>query len=191
MKKLTTMPRVFYLVLVMLCLAADRSLAADAGRNALKSPEGTWEMISVVSDGVTVPLEAIKGGKAVLTKDTITFISPDGKEKSEYIIKLDPTKTPHAIDIISTEGNFKGETGRGIYDLRGSMLWLCQPAPANDREADCVCGSARLRIASHGAQEDRRLIGVQRTNGRLRNCTRHGCTRQAGCTTCRNNRGTR
>src|SRR6476620_10315685 len=127
MKRLITTPRVFYLLLIVLCLASNFSSGANGDRNALDSLEGVWEVMSVVSDGVTLPLEAIQGGKAVFAAQKMTLISPDGKERTEYAIRLDPSTNPKTIDITSMAGSFKGETGRGIYELRGNMLWLCQP----------------------------------------------------------------
>ncbi|MGZ5234401.1 MAG: TIGR03067 domain-containing protein [Burkholderiales bacterium] len=112
---------------MVVCLAPNFSTGADGDRNALDSLEGVWEVMSVVSDGLTLPLDAIQGGNAVFSAQSMTLISPDGKENTAYAIRLDPSTNPKAIDITSMAGSFKGDTGRGIYDSRGNVLWLCQP----------------------------------------------------------------
>ncbi|MFN8005625.1 MAG: TIGR03067 domain-containing protein [Terriglobia bacterium] len=118
--------RKYLLLIGAICVTCLPAFAQDSAK-VLKSLEGTWEVASVVDNGKTIPNEAIRGAKVIFANDTMTLISPDGKEKTNYTIKLDPTKNPKGIDITATAGTFKGKTGLGIYDLNGDVLRVCQP----------------------------------------------------------------
>ena len=118
--------QVFYPLLMVFCLLLVPARAENIGKTA-ESLEGTWELTSVVDSGSTAPTDAIRGAKVVFSKDVMTLISPDGEDKSEYTIKLEPKKSPKAIDIIPTVGTFKGQASLGIYEIDGDTLRLCQP----------------------------------------------------------------
>ena len=119
------MNRVAGTLVVVLCLFAV-SAGGDAGK-ASAGLVGTWELTSLVDAGMMVPPEALRGARAVFTKDTFTLISPDGVEKTLYNIKVDATKSPKTIDITATAGTFKGEAVPAIYEIVGDTLRLCQP----------------------------------------------------------------
>ena len=118
--------RVFYPLLAVLCLISLPVRAENPWKSA-ETLEGTWELTSVVDSGTIAPTDAINGARVVFYKDLMTLISPDGEEETKYTIKLDPTKSPKAIDIIPSEGMFKGQAGQGIYELNGDTLRICQP----------------------------------------------------------------
>ena len=118
--------RILSLLFVSFCSIALTARAEDSAK-VLESFQGAWEMASVVDNGTAIPTDAIRGARVVFTKDIMTLISPNGKEKTEYLIKLDPTRTPKAIDITPTEGTFKGKRGPGIYEIDQGVLRICQP----------------------------------------------------------------
>lgn len=112
--------------LMVLCLLLSPARAENLGKTA-ESLEGTWELTSVVDNGTTAPSYAIRGAKVVFSKELMILVSPDGEDKTEYTIRLEPKKSPKAIDITPTEGTFKGQAGLGIYEIDGDTLRLCQP----------------------------------------------------------------
>ena len=107
--------------LVMLAaLAACAAFARedDKAKEDLKALAGTWEYVSQTDDGKETDKEALKGitltvtaeGKWVLKKDDTVILEGTGK--------LDPAKKPKAADwAITTEGDLKGKTALGIYDV--------------------------------------------------------------------------
>src|SRR5436309_3474311 len=82
-------------------LAADGPQDKAAGER--KKLEGTWAAVAVVHGGREVPAEHIRDARMVFSGDT--FVIRHGEQvvmKGTY--KLDPSKTPPAIDLTFTEG---------------------------------------------------------------------------------------
>jgi len=53
-----------------------------------------------------------------------------------YSYKLDPSKKPPEIDLTITDGEFKGKTFPGIYQLDGDTLKLCRAQPGQERPTE-------------------------------------------------------
>jgi uncharacterized protein (TIGR03067 family) len=119
--------RLLGLIVASLLLAADDTKEAD---EAAKQIEGAWQGVSLEQDGnknddadkFTVK---IKDGKYEVKRGDETT----GKGK----LKLDPTKNPHAMDIMIEEGAGSGETELGIYEVKDSMLKTCFAKPDKPR----------------------------------------------------------
>src|SRR5262249_6009598 len=62
----------------------------------------------------------VKDGKVVITANKLTFVGRGADETVGY--KLDPTKTPKAIDLIDAK---RKDTRPGIYQLEGDDLKIC------------------------------------------------------------------
>jgi len=111
---------------LVLGVALFGSAIADDKSDAKKDHEkiqGTWTFVSMERGGEKVPLGdpapmitfdgnkfTVKAGETVLQAGTQT---------------LDPTKKPKAVDSTVTEGEGKGTTMLGIYELDGDMLKAC------------------------------------------------------------------
>lgn len=119
--------RLLGLFVVGLLLAAEDRKKAD---EAVKLIEGTWEGVSLEQDGnknddadnLTV---RIKEGKYEVKMGDQTT----GKGE----LKPDPTKKPHALDIIVEEGANKGQTQLGIYEVKDGKLTICFALPDKPR----------------------------------------------------------
>ena len=88
-----------------------------------KALEGTWEVVThevngkKAPDGSRIKKVAISAGKIDLYE----------KGTPDYPIKVDPTKTPKAIDVyIIGAMKFKAHV-KGIYELKKGELRLCLP----------------------------------------------------------------
>jgi uncharacterized protein (TIGR03067 family) len=83
---------------------------------------GQDEEMGLLFDGESVSWTYLKrmgnGGKS----STITFT-----------YKLDPSKKPAEIDLIPTEGQFKGKAFPSIYQLDGDTLKMCRAQPVQRR----------------------------------------------------------
>ena len=63
---------------------------------------GTWEVIALIDNGEQVPEAKIKGFRFVFHKETLQWISPDGKKEDEFRVRLDSHQEPLAIDLVQT-----------------------------------------------------------------------------------------
>jgi uncharacterized protein (TIGR03067 family) len=111
--------RLLGLLVVSLLLAADDTQKAD---KAAKQIEGVWQAVSLEQDGN-------KNDEA----NNFTVKIEDGKYEakmgeettSKGELKLDPTKKPHAMDIMVEEGANSGQTQLGIYEVKDGNLKIC------------------------------------------------------------------
>ena len=92
---------------------------------------GTWRFLEEEADGVKIP-------KDVFAKDTLVlsgqrFVSVVAGKRTQGQIKVDPTVHPKSIDITFTDGPGKGQTHKGIYELKGDIQRFCIAGPDNPR----------------------------------------------------------
>jgi uncharacterized protein (TIGR03067 family) len=104
---------------------------SDEARKDLEKLQGTWLRVSGETDGKAVPEATLKEQKLTIKGDKYTLVT--GKETREGTIKLDPAKSPRAIDLMPTEGPNKGKTLQGIYELDGDTFKYCLALPGKDR----------------------------------------------------------
>lgn len=116
------------LVMVLLCAWAARLPAAaeqkdDAAKKELEKFQGTWKFVSMEEDGKQAPKSD--------APNTITFtgdkfaVKMGDKVVQAGTQKLDPGKKPKTVDAAITEGEGKGTTMLGIYELEGDTLKAC------------------------------------------------------------------
>jgi len=114
-------------IALVLGIALFASVSADDKSNAAKKDsdklQGTWTFVSMERGGEKMPPGdpaptitfdgdkfAVKAGDTVLQAGTQT---------------LDPSKKPKAVDAKVTEGEGKGTTMLGIYEIDGDMVKAC------------------------------------------------------------------
>jgi uncharacterized protein (TIGR03067 family) len=99
---------------VLLPLVCGLLIAADTVKKDAKADkeklQGTWKLPEVE-------------GQMVIEGDKYTFKA--GGSEEQGTMKLDPSKTPKTIDIQITEGNDKGKTQLGVYEVDGDTFKLC------------------------------------------------------------------
>src|SRR5262245_57159820 len=108
-------------------VAAALLVAAEDAKKDLDKIQGTWHVVSVENDGAKRPDEVAKDMKMVIKGDKYTFTAGDMTESGT--IKLDPSKKPATIDISITEGDDKGKTQLGIYQIEGDTFKICVDRP--------------------------------------------------------------
>jgi uncharacterized protein (TIGR03067 family) len=114
---------------VLFCAIGVAGTAAPADdkpdlEKEVKKFQGAWTFESSVVGGKEIPAGELKG--LVLTferdKHTVKF----GNEVIQVgTQKLDPSKSPKAIDVTMTEGPNKGAVMLGIYEFDGDTLKVC------------------------------------------------------------------
>jgi len=104
------------------------ALVGGAGPTPL---EGTWEVTELTAYGEKVDPKFFAGTKFVFEKDKLTVVPPNDKQeefvKRTFTIKLDGKKNPAEVDLTALDGEHKGTTSPGIYELNGDTLRWCQP----------------------------------------------------------------
>src|SRR5262245_61569483 len=126
-------------VLVPRALADKDAKPAD-GKASL---DGTWVAVTTIKDGA----ELAKENNKVTSKDsTFTMIKGDKELKGK--VQIDATKKPATIDIEVTEGDEKGKSSSGIYELAGDDLKICLGLQGTPRptEFDGKAGSGCILV---------------------------------------------
>jgi uncharacterized protein (TIGR03067 family) len=103
-------------------LAADAP-NDDAAKKEREKLAGTWKVISAERDGQPDST----------SKDAVVTITADGKLRVKFkdgvesggTYKIDPSKTPKAIDYTMNSGPNKGKQHEGIYVQEGDRLKIC------------------------------------------------------------------
>jgi uncharacterized protein (TIGR03067 family) len=157
-------------VLVGVCLAGVLFLPVVSGAEGQASPkeaknlDGTWEVLTLVSNGNQVKEELTETRTVVIKGNRLIA---DSKELAT--ISLDADRKPGAIEIVMTAGPVRGQVQKGVYKLEGDILKLCfadLEATAKamfreyDKNGDGVLGAEempetlRLELAKWDANKD-------------------------------------
>jgi uncharacterized protein (TIGR03067 family) len=96
---------------------------ADLGME-FKNFHGVWTFESVEASGKKAPADQLKGVTVTFAGDKYTV------KKGDEVIqvgaqKLDPSKSPKAIDVNVTEGLNKGAVMLGIYEFDRDTVKVC------------------------------------------------------------------
>jgi uncharacterized protein (TIGR03067 family) len=140
-------------LLCTLVLTASGGIGARAGDKAdvekeLKKFQGTWTFESVEVGGKEVPVAEFKG-------ITVTFAGAKYtvKKGDEVIqaatLKLDPSKSPKALDVTVAEGPNKGAVMLGIYEIRGDTLKVCFDPEGKKRPTQFKSASGSQTLVVH------------------------------------------
>jgi len=134
--------------------ARVRSPAADGIANEetvakeLQAFKGTWRLNSKEEDGKKFSEDEIKD--MIGTGDGLGRFSVRRGDKviGEATVKLDPTKKPKRIDVSFTEGQHKGQTLLGIYEIDSDAFRVCVARSGDERPAEfsAKAGSGRILI---------------------------------------------
>jgi len=129
----------------LVALAAGLLLAADSPKDdpAKKEAEGLqgkWvaekTVISGKESGKNDQTTLVVEGESVSWKYTLLMGDTAKSSTIQFTFKLDPKKKPAEIDLIPTEGPFKGKAFPSIYLLDGDTLKLCRSQPGQPRPTE-------------------------------------------------------
>jgi uncharacterized protein (TIGR03067 family) len=123
-------PRYMTVFVVAILLAAD-SPKEDQAKKDLDALQGTWRVTAAERDGgMKVPEDEMKKITLVFKGDKLTARRTENAQKPEEKLyemsfTLDPSQKPKWIDVTYTDGERKGESSQGIYELSGDTLKIC------------------------------------------------------------------
>ena len=147
MKRHAAMPLV---VGLLLAAAVPLATAGDAKDEAIKKDrmkyEGTWQVVSLEVDGNKADEQDAKKITVVNEADGKWRLEVDGKVIARGTSEIDPTKKPKAIDLTETEGDDKGTTALGIYEVGDDERKVCYAKAGMERPDDfsAPAGSGRI-----------------------------------------------
>ena len=129
-------------------LAADGEAKEEAVAKDLQAFKGTWRLSFKEEDGKKFSVEEIKDVIATANGKGRVSVRRGDKVIGGGTIKLDPTKKPRAIDITFTEGEGKGKTALGIYEIESDTFRVCIARPGDERPAEfsAEAGSGRTLV---------------------------------------------
>ena len=128
--------------------AADGEAKEEASAKELQAFKGTWRMISKEVDGKKFSEEEIKDVIATTDGSGRCWVRRRDKLIGEGTAKFDPTTKPKTVDVTFTEGEHKGQTVLGIYEIDSDAFRVCVARPGDDRptEFSAKAGSGRTLI---------------------------------------------
>lgn len=144
---------VVYLALsvsVGLALAGD-----DLIEKEWKIYQGTWKVVTFVSDGKEAAENDTKKLTFINNADGTWSVQSEGKEISSGKSDIDPTKKPKTIDFMPTLGVGSGNEYVGIYELGKNTrkICFCEKAKGRPTEFSSPAGSARVLITFERAKK--------------------------------------
>ena len=114
----------------------------------IKKFQGTWTFESVQAGGKEVPAAEFKGITVTFEGDKYTV------KKGDEVIqaatqKLDPSKSPKALDVTVAEGPNKGAVMLGIYEISGDTLKVCFDPEGKKRPTQFKSASGSQTLVVH------------------------------------------
>lgn len=112
----------------------------DAKENAIKKDRklmaGTWRVLSLEKDGKKTTAEQLEKTRSIFSADGNAMVQREGKTVIKGNVKIDPTKKPKQSEATYTEGELKGKTVLGIYEVDGDNMRICYALPGKDRPTE-------------------------------------------------------
>ena len=120
---------------------------------------GTWGVVSIVDEGETIGEELIKtklaeDGQIRIVNRSIEIVNPGTGDRRTLAFRVDPSKVPRQIDVISSDDRIV----KGIYRIDEDSLAICiqqkdgEPRPASfEAPAGSGCMLLRMKPAKPAA----------------------------------------
>ncbi len=140
------------LALVAMTATAVAFAEDDQAKKDLKPLVGTWQYTSQEENGKETDMESLKAVTVTVTADGKWEVKQAGNTFLEGTVKLDSSKKPKAADwTITTEGDLKGKTALGIYDVDNDTWKHCfgfdqRPEKFESKEGSKVTNAVLKRV---------------------------------------------
>lgn len=110
--------------------------ADDAIKKDRQLYAGTWQAVSAEANGNKVSEEDAKKIVVINKEDGTWTLEVEGKVVAKGTSKIDPTKKPKTIDLTETEGEDKGKTFLGIYEVKKDSRKVCLAESGKERPTE-------------------------------------------------------
>jgi uncharacterized protein (TIGR03067 family) len=125
-------------VQVLAVLVVAFLVAADDPKKEIEKLQGTWKLVSLEVDGKKATKGDIKKEQKMVVEGDKFSSTVDDKHSFKGTFKLDASKKPKAVDAVVTEGEYKGKTLLGIYEVEGDTMRACYAPPGKERPTEFV-----------------------------------------------------
>ena len=115
-------------------LAVVGSNGEEAKETDLKL-DGTYTIVSGERDGAALPDAEVKGAKVTFKGDKVYGTDKDKKEFFAASFKIDSSKNPHKIMMVSTAPK-SGEKASGVISMEGKTLKISYNLPGGEVPSD-------------------------------------------------------
>jgi uncharacterized protein (TIGR03067 family) len=105
--------------------------------------QGTWKVVSIGGNGQTMPAERTGDMKVDISGRQYTTLK-GGQVIEQAAMTTDPSEQPKTIDLAFTQGEAKGQTLLGIYEVTGDTLRIALSEPGKARPTE-ITNRAGLR----------------------------------------------
>jgi uncharacterized protein (TIGR03067 family) len=109
------------------CLLYANALAVAVAQSNPQDLQGDWAAVSAQQEGK--PAANLVGHVLTFTGKSFRIQAKDGKLLYAGTAIVQPNATPAAIDFEITEGALKGKSWKGIFEVKGNSLTICDNAP--------------------------------------------------------------
>jgi uncharacterized protein (TIGR03067 family) len=121
---------------------------SDPAQSDRARMQGVWAMTEMVVNGTAATQGQMRLWLLVVEGDV--YNPGSGETSLEYVFRIDPTRTPKAIDLVPRlQASGRQKYYRGIYSLTDDTLTICRPLDIDeDRPAgfSARAGSNMARV---------------------------------------------
>jgi uncharacterized protein (TIGR03067 family) len=93
--------------------------------------EGSWRFASIQAAGKDLPEDSLKSYRLTCKGREFTSVGPEGTLHGTFLVDI--SRSPKTIDVTFNDGPEKGQTFRGIYELKHDSYKVCMSPPGGDR----------------------------------------------------------
>jgi uncharacterized protein (TIGR03067 family) len=109
----------------------------DATKKDLDAFKGVWTVVSAEKDGKKFTEEQYQGVTVKCDGTNKVVVRKGDKVLFAGTMKIDPTKKPKTIDTVQdSDGESKGKTFSGIYEIKDDTFKICTADPGKDRPTE-------------------------------------------------------
>jgi uncharacterized protein (TIGR03067 family) len=111
-------------IAILLSVTGGAAYADDPVADEMKKLEGEWRYVSMEFQGIKIAKGDAKlnaAWRVIISGKALTW---NGRNK---IFKLDPSKSPKEMDMVSLDGFESGQTHAAIYKFENEGLIICLP----------------------------------------------------------------
>ena len=123
---------------VFVAMAVGVLLAESGNEQALQEStnlDAAWTVTSVLRNNNELPADRLIDLQMVFRDGSFTIEQGD-KTLTRGTFRVDTAKTPHAIDLTSSERDGSKMTTLAIYELADGMLRICGAQPGEPRPGE-------------------------------------------------------